>query len=122
MTPVPLSLCHLDGTIVKSDKSTLTRKIESEIEDHGYPDSTDILIIDGIFLLHRLKQLPQKFGDIAIEILKMITRDDKGHHMTGKQIYLIFDLYKSPSIKDKERSLRGSYSEEFSIYSKQFFF
>lgn len=45
LTAVPLSLCHIDGSMNKTDKSTLLKLLENRIQSIG-PDCT---IIDGFF-------------------------------------------------------------------------
>lgn len=48
LTPVPLSLCHLDGTICKTDKSDLLKILKIQIES-THPPYLDIIVIDGFF-------------------------------------------------------------------------
>lgn len=122
LTPVPLALCHLDGTIVKTTKSSLVKLLEREVESHEGPESIDVLLIDGFSLLYRLKQLPRTFGDMAMEILRMITTDNKGKPNSAKQIYLLFDIYKSPSIKDHEHLLRKNFQNEFCITGENYYY
>lgn len=64
ITPMPLSLCHMDGTINKTNKSTLMRDLEKRI-DSTAPEWMDVLIIDGFVLLHMLKEIPRTFGDLT---------------------------------------------------------
>lgn len=102
---MPLSLCHLDGTICKTDKSALLKCLEHEVKDPALPSHTDIILIDGFFYLLLLKDVPQTFGNISKQILKNIVK------MNGKRVALIFDRYKSPSIKDNEHSIRNTYEK-----------
>lgn len=46
LTPVPLSLCHLDGTISKTDKSALLKSIEHEEPNSVLPGQQDIVLIN----------------------------------------------------------------------------
>ena len=48
LTPVPLALCHLDGSICKTDKSCLLRLLEKGISSEP-PQNTDVIIYDGFF-------------------------------------------------------------------------
>lgn len=48
ITPVSLSMCHLDGNICKTDKSALMKCLEKEIQ-HEHPRHVDVLIIDVFF-------------------------------------------------------------------------
>ena len=64
LTPVPLSLSHIDGTICKTDKSILLKLLENCI-DNEPPQHTDVLIFDGFFALYQLKEIPATFGNIS---------------------------------------------------------
>lgn len=99
ITPVPLSMCHFDGEICKTQKSVLMKSLESGVE-HNPPPRIDILIIDGFFLLHTMKNVPKTFGSISKKMLQMVTQ------LQATRYDVIFDQYFSPSIKDYERSLR----------------
>ncbi|XP_046481745.2 uncharacterized protein [Neodiprion pinetum] len=99
ITPVPLSLCHLDGGIHKTDKSALAKSLEAKI-DHDPPSHADVYLIDGFFILHAMKEVPRTFGNISKKFLQMITK------FSASRIDVIFDQYWYPSIKDNERSLR----------------
>ncbi|CAG9773592.1 unnamed protein product [Ceutorhynchus assimilis] len=46
LTPVPLSLCHIDGNICKTNKSILMKCLEQKIESEK-PERIDAVIIDG---------------------------------------------------------------------------
>ncbi|KAG5892350.1 hypothetical protein JTB14_011216 [Gonioctena quinquepunctata] len=99
ITPVPLAICHLDGTIYKTDKSALAKCLEAKI-DHNPPGYSDIYLIDGFFILHAMKEIPKTFGSISKRFLQMITK------YPANRIDVIFDQYWHPSIKDHERQLR----------------
>lgn len=99
ITSVPLSMCHLDGTICKTDKSALLKCLEKEVP-HEQPRHIDVLIIDGFFLLHTMKNVPKRFGGISRKMLQMVTQ------LQALRIDVIFDQYFTPSIKDYEHSQR----------------
>ena len=101
LTPVPLSLCHTDGTMQKTSKVKLLHELESRIKTVD-PSRVDVLIIDGMFFLHLLFDLPATFGMVAKFIFNRICTQ-KSH-----QIHLVFDKTVSPSIKDCERDSRAS--------------
>ncbi|KAG5894386.1 hypothetical protein JTB14_031850 [Gonioctena quinquepunctata] len=96
ITPIPLALCHSDGTIYKTDKSALAK---AEI-DHNPPGYSDIHLIDGFFILHAMEEIPKTFGSISKRFLQMITK------YPANRIDVIFDQYWHPLIKDHERQLR----------------
>ncbi|GFW80337.1 hypothetical protein TNCV_2944701 [Trichonephila clavipes] len=99
ITSVPLSMCHLDGTICKTNKSDLMKCLEKEVQ-HEQRHHIDVLIIDGLFLLHTMKNVPKTFGNISKKLLQMVT------HLKASRIDVIFDQYFTPSIKDYEYSQR----------------
>ena len=104
LTPTPQSLSHLDGTIRKTEKSVLLRELEEKVKSQP-PDVISTVIIDGMFLLHTLPtQLPNTLRGVAHNILMKVMR------MADKRVDLVFDTYKSPSIKDIERQARGESS------------
>lgn len=105
LTPVPLSLCHLDETICKTDKSVLLKSLEGKIKTIA-PSHIDIVIVDGFFILHTLKELPKTFGNISKKILQTFTK------YSSHRIDIIFDRYFSPSIKDNEHILRSGNVEQ----------
>lgn len=71
ITPVPLSMCHFDGAICKTQKSALMKSLEKNIEHHP-PLYIDVLIIYGFFLLHTMKSVPKTFGNISKKMLQMV--------------------------------------------------
>ena len=53
-----MSMCHLDGSIFKTDKSALLKLLEKEVQS-TVPRHTDVCLIDGFFLIHCIKDLPK---------------------------------------------------------------
>lgn len=99
ITPVPLSMCHFDGAICKTQKSVLMKSLEKGLQHHP-PLHIDVSIIDGFFYLHTMKNVPKTFGNISKKMLQMVTQ------LNASRFDVIFDQYFTPSIKDYERSLR----------------
>ena len=62
VTPIPLALCHVDGT--KTQKDSLMHNLEKStaIKD---PVTIDVVIVDGLFYLHLLPDLPETFGSVS---------------------------------------------------------
>ncbi|CAG9814704.1 unnamed protein product [Phaedon cochleariae] len=108
LTPLPMSLCHFDGTICKTNKSSLMNLLEAEVESEG-PPYVDVVLLDGFFILHMMKDVPKLFGNIAKKIMQIITKY-KGH-----RIDVLFDRYSHPSIKDYEHDLRQAHSNTYAI-------
>ena len=58
LTPIPpLSLCHVDGSMLKTTKVALLTDLEKRVQCND-PPSVDVLIIDGMFFLHLMHDLP----------------------------------------------------------------
>lgn len=110
---MPLSLCHLDGTINKTVKSALTAALERQVE-HGVPENVDVYLVDGFFLLHSMKQIPKTFRQLSMKILRQIINACP----TAKAIYLVFDTYKNPSLKETEHTFRNTFSRDYCITGK----
>lgn len=104
LTPVPLSLCHLDGSICKTEKCALMKLLETESlpENESIPRAK-VKIYDGFFFLHLMKDVPAKFYLISDQFLKMFLSFNDAQY-----IIIVFDTYESPSIKDSEHDLRGT--------------
>lgn len=100
LTPVPLSLCNLDGTIVKTNKAALLSILQSFDTDPEDPPFIDAIIVDGFFFLHLIKDHPTTFEALARFILSRLCA------LKGKEIHLVFDKIVTPSIKDIERDRR----------------
>ena len=64
------------------------------------PPEADIHLVDGFYLLHTLKNIPDSYGKISKHILKILTYN-------RKEVHIIFDKYKKPSLKDFEHDRRG---------------
>ena len=106
ITTVPLSLAHSDGTPLKTDKATLTKALESR-QDVVFVDANlptiKTTVIDGGILLHEsvMQHSKSTYATMARDLLVKVCC----HRV--EQIHLLLDKYKSPSIKDVERKLRG---------------
>ncbi|CAH0563075.1 unnamed protein product [Brassicogethes aeneus] len=113
LTPMPMSLCHVDGTICKTDKSTLMKTLTNEVDDNSEPQYVDVIIFDGFFMLHLIKDLPTTFGNVARKVLQILTKNN------ARRIDVVFDRYFNPSIKDCERELRGASLSNYAITGPQ---
>ena len=102
LTSVPLSLCYTDGTILKSPKAKLLTELESRVKSEA-PTKIDAAVVNKMFFLHLLVDLPKTFKQIAIYLLRKMFNS-----FNCKNIHLVFDKVVSPSIKDLERSTWSS--------------
>ncbi|CAH1173831.1 unnamed protein product [Phaedon cochleariae] len=108
LTPVPLSMCHIDGTICKTNKAALLKILEQQVEPH-IPKQTNVKVFDGFFMLHLMREIPATYGNISTKILSMFCSND------AEVVVIAFDRYIFPSIKDSEHSLRGMQVTQFHI-------
>lgn len=100
ITVVPMSLCHEDGTIHKTQKSVMVENMKGNSTHDKVPRRFDAVIFDGFFLLHTMKNIPKTFGNISKNIMSILTATH------APRVDIIFDQYFSPSIKGYERSRR----------------
>lgn len=84
LTPVPLTLCHLDVTICNTPKSALTTLLK-KYEQLEPLQGTDVMIYDGYFVLYQIKYVPLSFGNISKTVLQMICAS------RAKIIVIVFD-------------------------------
>ena len=69
LTPVPLCLAHIDGSMLKTPKTLLIKKQETWVISEA-PSNIDNLVIDGIFFQRLFQELPETFRLLAKSILK----------------------------------------------------
>lgn len=99
LSPVPLSICHVDGSMHKSQKSTLMKHLESKIKSDP-PNTVDATIVDGVFFLHIHQNLPNTYGGVARYLLGRLME------LEGREIHFVSDKWVEPSIKGDERQSR----------------
>ncbi|KAK4873797.1 hypothetical protein RN001_013157 [Aquatica leii] len=75
LTPVPLSMCHLDGTICKTPKSALITLLEKYNQSEP-PQNTNVIIYDGYFI--RAKIIVIAFDRYIFPLIK-----DTEHKLRG---------------------------------------
>ena len=71
LTPVPLSIGHIDGALNKTDKAKLLHRLAKVVESEP-PEEIDAAIIDVMFYLHTIVNPPSSYGKIALDILQKI--------------------------------------------------
>ena len=114
VTDVPMALAHSDGTMFKTEKSSLTRLLEERqgcvITDASLP-AINATIVDGGCVLHKIivRCNQSTYSTIAKDLLVKICS------LKGKEVHLTFDQYSRPSIKDQERNRRGTRTDSFVI-------
>lgn len=93
LTPVPFSLCHIDGIICKTPKSVIIEELQTHQSLSIDPLVADITTYDGFYLLYCLTNLPEKYANISKHIFKTLV-------FKNKEAHIVFDKYKTPTIKD----------------------
>ena len=94
LTPIPLSLCHVDG-LKQTPKVKLLYKLESRIPN-DMPSKVDATVIDAVFFLHLQKTIRGAFGTLSSYLLTRICAEK------GNDLHMVFDKVQSPSIKEMD--------------------
>ena len=102
LTPASLSLCHFDGTLRNTQKSKLLKHLDELVVSLALP-YIDCYIIDGIFFLQLLLNLPITFGKISYHIFQLLCNSSN-----SSRIDIVFDRYTTSSIKNYTRNTRSN--------------
>ena len=97
LTPVLLFLAHIDESMQKTPENSLLKEFETQVISKT-PSNIDSLVIDGMFFLQLLKELPETFGLLVKSVLKKVCAVINAYRKD-----LIFDKTILSSIKDCER-------------------
>jgi hypothetical protein len=115
ITTYPLSLAHCDGSHMKTEKSSLLRKLESlqtqTIKDEELPTSY-VKVYDGGLLLHSVLSQTAVGASYASMARAMLSVVCSGR---VSEVHVCLDKYVENSIKDSERMLRGAVDSAYSI-------
>ena len=84
LTPVPLSVSHVDGTMLKTKKSSLTSALEMKVITRP-PDIVHETAIKALFFVHLQYNFPSTLGQVPKVILSNIIKTK------GNVIHFIFD-------------------------------
>ena len=101
LTPVPLSISHVGGTMQNTPTSKLLQELEKRVATN-LPTNADVTILDGMFFFHLLYQPPSTFAGLADHLLRQVFKQ------RGTEIHLVFDKTILPFIKDAERNKRSN--------------
>ena len=89
LTPAPLCLSHVDGSVDSTPKSNLLNYIDKQFVTVS-PSSIDATLIDAAFFLHLQINPADTFGGIARSILNQIMR------YSGNIIHFVADKWLTP--------------------------
>lgn len=108
LRPFPSPLATYDGTMVKTQKSKIMQILETtsdiDLVDHIPPQSC--IVIDAMALFQMMKDIPNTFEELSLNILKNIVTIASKFGST--RIDFVCDRYPEQSIKGSERAKRGS--------------
>ena len=108
LTPVPLSLFSPDGTVAKTNKSSLFQELEKRIMP-SQSDNIDAAIIDGPFMLHLIAgKQTGTYSQLSRTVLSSAVRLSKTRADT------VFDNFKEHSLNDvaETQTTRGTSSQD----------
>ena len=109
-------------TLVKTSKATLLHYIKEAVENPLVDVILEgsVWVLDGMVMFQQLqnRDIPEKFGDLAISLLTQIIRLARQHH--SNDIHFVTDRYPEISIKNAEQGKRAETgSERISIYGRE---
>jgi hypothetical protein len=95
-----------EGTLRKTTKSTLAKRLRKDIPPAESIPNNSAFIIDGMALVQKLNAYHMCFSEVSRTILGMALSEGA----SCARIDIVFDVYRSESIKNAERANRGSSS------------
>ncbi|CAH3019782.1 unnamed protein product, partial [Porites evermanni] len=110
LSPIPCSLAHQDGSLMKNTKSHLAGIIEKLVtvvpQLQPSPENT-FYILDGMAVIQMIKsRRTATFGELAKHYFNTFTSPLSTHKCYC--VHVVFDQYLDDSIKAGERTRRGS--------------
>ena len=106
--PLPWALATAYGIPRKTNKATLSAKIQKVVPSPDRIPANSASIIDGMSLVQKVRGNEATFGDITKSIISMAL----GVSGSCSRVDIVFDTYKTNSIKSIERAQRGEDQEE----------
>ena len=80
LTPIPLSLCHIDGKMSKTTKNRLMKELEKSSVLNN-TEMVQVVIIEGMFLLRLRSDLPETCGFVSRSILRKLCSSFSGNKL-----------------------------------------
>ena len=104
--PLPWSLANCDGSMKKTNKAVMARKLESMAAPAEVIPQPSACIIDAMSLIQKINGENLTFVEVSDHLLTTVLK------LCGEcdRVDVVFDIYKQLSIKDAERALRASMS------------
>ena len=70
LTPVPMSLGTIDGTLCKTVNAKLMYELEKDVEPLAQVLAGSALIVDGMAFIHGIHTMPSTFGQLADRLIQ----------------------------------------------------
>ena len=101
--PLPWTLAKPDSTLRKTNKASLAKELQKNVQAaDGIPQPSTCLI-DGMALVQRLKGDQKTLAEIAESLLSMALNEGT----SSDRIDVVFSDYRDDSVKSAERENRG---------------
>ena len=111
--PIPLSLGNPDGSLRKTQKSSLMEVLTKDFSPLDTIPPHSALVIDGMSIVQKVVHAPDTFGQLGEKLLSNILAEGRAHG----RIDVVFDVYREMSIKNSERSRRTNSKKTTSFQS-----
>ena len=101
--PLPWSLATPDGLMRKTNKASLAKELQRNVQAADAIPQPSACVIDGMALVQRLKGDQKTFAAVAKTLLCRVLNEGG----SSDRIDVVFDDYREESIKNAERENRG---------------
>ena len=102
--PILWSIATADGSLVKSNKAQLLHHLEGLFDSNPNPPMENCTyIVDGNAHIQAMSHVPVTFGELSIQIFNSLPK--------ARIVHFVTDSYNDNSIKNFERTRRGSTPE-----------
>ena len=103
--PLPWSLATPDGLMHKTNKASLAKELEKNVQVADSIPQTSACVIDGMALVQRLKGDQKTFAAVAETLLGRVLNEGG----SSDRIDVVFDDYREESIKNAERENKQAF-------------
>ena len=97
--PLPWPLAAPEGLLRKTNKASLGNFLQKDVPTAESIPQYSATIVDGMYLVQKIKGNQTTFGEIAKDLFSMILNEGAG----SQRIDVVFDTYQELSIKNSER-------------------
>ena len=102
--PLPWALANSDGSLRKTNKAALARALEKSACPAESIPQPSACVIDGMSLVQKTQGNDKTFAQLADTVLSQVMHEGA----ESSRIDVVFDVYEDISIKNTERTRRGS--------------